>query len=88
MEDKRYVGIDAGKSTMEVRILLENEGTIKMMKWHGKTDAAGRARLMQKLKPNDIVGLEAGEPAFTIAREIQAAVGARVLALNPGRQEE
>jgi len=85
MEDKRYVGIDVGKSTMEVRIFIEKDSTLKVMKWNGKTDAEGRARLMKQLKPNDTIGIEAGEPAFTIAREIQETVGARVLALNPGR---
>lgn len=85
MEDKRYVGIDVGKATMVVRILIESEGKVKVIKWHGKTDAGGRAGLMELLTPNDVIGIEAGEPAFTIAREIQAVVGARVLALNPGR---
>jgi transposase len=85
MEDKRYVGIDVGKATMEVRILFESDSTTKVMKWNGKTDALGRAKLMAMLKPSDVIGIEAGEPAFTIAREIQATVGACVLALNPGR---
>jgi len=85
MEAKRHVGIDVGKATMMVRILFESDEKVKVIKWSGKTDGAGRAWLMKLLTPNDIVGIEAGEPAFTIAREIQAVVGARVLALNPGR---
>lgn len=85
MEDGRYVGIDVGKATMEVRILFESDSKVKVLKWNGKTDAVGRERLMQHLRPNDIIGIEAGEPAFTIAREVQETVGARVLALNPGR---
>jgi len=85
MEDVRYVGIDVGKSTMEVRILQETDEGIKTVKWNGRTDAAGRMRLMKMLRKNDTVALEAGEPAFTIAREMIETVGARVLALNPGR---
>jgi transposase len=85
MEAKRYVGIDVGKATMMVRILFESDGKIRVIKWSGKTDDVGRGWLMKLLAPNDIVGIEAGEPAFTIAREIEAVVGARVLALNPGR---
>jgi transposase len=85
MEDVRYVGIDVGKSTMEVRILGETAEGIKVVKWNGKTDVDGRMRLMRMLRRNDVVGLEAGEPAFTIAREIMEIVGSRVLALNAGR---
>jgi transposase len=85
MEETRYVGIDVGKATMEVRILSVSDAKIKVLKFNGKTDAIGRARLMRELTPKDIIGIEAGEPAFTIAREIRNTVGARVLALNPGR---
>jgi transposase len=87
MEDVtvRYVGIDVGKKTMEVRIISETEAGTKVLKWNGKTDWDGRSRLMSILKKSDLVGIEAGEPAFTIAREIQDTVGAQVLALNPGR---
>jgi transposase len=85
MEETRYVGIDVGKATMEVRILSVSDTKIKVLKVNGRTDAMGRARLMRMLKPSDIIGIEAGEPAFTIAREIRDIVGARVLALNPGR---
>jgi transposase len=87
MEDVtvRYVGIDVGKATMEVRIISETKEGTKVLRWNGKTDHQGRSRLIGMLKRNDLVALEAGEPAFTIAREIQDRVGAKVLALNPGR---
>lgn len=85
MEDARYVGIDVGKATMEVRILRETSEGIKIVKWNGKTDVDGRLRLIGMLRKSDIIALEAGEPAFTIAREIMEMVGARVLVLNPGR---
>lgn len=37
------------------------------------------------LKAGDVVAIEAGEPGFTIAREVRDMVGAKVLVLNPGR---
>jgi transposase len=85
MEERntRYVGIDVGKTTIVVRLLQDN-GT-KVISWSGKTDAKGREHLAKMLVKTDVVGIEAGEPGFTIAREIIERVGAKVLVLNPGR---
>ena len=88
MEERkpRYVGIDVGKRTMVVRVLekTEEEKTI-IVRWQGRTDENGRERLSRLLKETDVVGIEAGEPGFTIAREIVERVGAQVLVLNPGK---
>ena len=81
----RYVGIDAGKASMVVRILKDEDGKVKVLKWAGKTDIKGRSRLCGILEKTDVVAIEAGEPGFTIAREIRDTVGAMVLVLNPGK---
>lgn len=81
----RYVGVDVAKATMVVRIIKEDEKGFKIIRWHGKTDGKGRENLIKMLMKNDVVGIEAGEPAFTIAREIRDTVGANVLPLNPGK---
>ena len=82
MEDKkqRYVGIDVGKRTMEVRIKDGNQ----FYCWNGKTDAIGRKRLLNLLLPTDRIGIEAGNLAFIIAKQIITEVGSEVLVLNPG----
>ena len=77
----RYVGIDLGKRTYEVAI-VEN-GAVK--KSNGNTCAAGRQKLYKKLRPGDKVALEAGNLAFIIAKELEAAVGCLVYVLNPGQ---
>ena len=75
----RYVGIDLGKRTYEVAIV--GKGGVK--KSNGKTCANGRQWLYKKLLPSDKVALEAGNMAFIMAKEIEAAVGCRVYVLNP-----
>ena len=81
MEEKqaRYVGIDLGKRTMEVRI-IDGE---KTRKWNGRTDAVSRRGLYSRLSKHDIVALEACSLAFVIAREIITEVGAEPIVLNP-----
>ena len=71
----RYVGIDLGKRTYEVTIV----GKSGVTKSNGKTHVAGRQALYKKLRPNDKVGLEAGNLAFIIAKELAAAVGCLAL---------
>lgn len=79
-KQKRFVGIDIGKRTMEVRIKDEN----RVIAWNGKTDAVGRDRLIDILLPTDRIAIEAGNLAFIIAKEIIAKKGSDVLVLNPG----
>jgi len=85
MEEKkkaeaRFVGIDLGKRAYEVAIVGKG-GKVAMS--NGKTFVAGRQKLYQKLRPSDKVALEAGNMAFIIAKEIEAAVGCTVYVLNP-----
>ena len=51
----------------------------------GQTTAAGRQALYRKLKATDAVALEAGNLAFMMAKELEAAVGRRVFVLNTHR---
>ena len=78
--ETRYVGIDLGKRTYEVAIVRKSGVT----KSNGKTFVAGRQALYKKLRATDKVALEAGNMAFIIAKELEAAVGCRVYVLNPG----
>jgi len=78
----RFVGIDLGKRTYEVAI-VGNKG--KVEKSNGRTTVAGRQGLYKKLRAGDRVALEAGNMAFIMAKEIEAAAGCRVYVLNPSR---
>jgi len=73
------VGIDLGKRTYELAIV--GSGSVK--KSNGRTCVSGRQLLYKKLLPCDKVALEAGNMAFIIAKEIEAAVGCRVYVFNP-----
>ena len=50
---------------------------------NGRTCAAGRRTLYSRLRSSDKVAIEAGNMAFIIAKEIQAAIGCTVYVLNP-----
>ena len=80
LTEVRFVGIDLGKRTYEVAIVGKGG---KVTKSNGKTHIAGRQHLYKKLRPNDKVALEAGNLAFIIGKEIEAAVGCKVYILNP-----
>jgi len=76
----RHVGIDLGKRTYEMAIVGKGG---KVERSNGLTCIAGRQKLYRKLRPHDKVALEAGNLAFIIAKELEAAVGCRVYVLNP-----
>ena len=78
----RFVGIDLGKRTYEMAIVGKGG---KVTKSNGKTFVAGRQSLYRKLRPGDKVALEAGNLAFIMAKEIEAAAGCRVYVLNPSQ---
>jgi transposase len=79
---QRYVGIDLGKRTYTMAI-VGKRGKVTMS--NGKTTVEGRQALYRKLEADDRVALEAGNLAFLMAKEIEAAVGCRVHVLNPHR---
>ena len=87
MEEKkaepRYVGLDFGKKTYEMAIVGKG-GKVTLS--NGKTFASDRQKLYKKLRATDKVALEAGNMAFIVAKEIQAAVaGCKVYVLNAGQ---
>jgi len=82
MEDakQRYVGIDLGKRTYEMAIVGKN-GKVTMS--NGRTTIEGRQKLYKKLTSNDKVAIEAGNLAFTLAKELEKTVGCEIRVLNP-----
>ena len=82
LTEGRFVGIDLGKRTYEVAIVGKGG---KVTKSNGRTHIDGRQLLYKKLRPHDKVALEAGNLAFIIGKEIEAAVGCKVYILNPSR---
>lgn len=83
MKGERFVGIDLGVRTMEVRILDQSGAAVA--RWHGNTSMSGRGRLMERLRETDRVGIEACALGFVIARQIIREVGAEVCVLNSTR---
>jgi transposase len=81
-EGTRYVGIDLGKRTYTAAIVGKGG---KVEKSNGKTYVEGRRSLYKKLQAGDRVAIEAGNMAFLMAKEIEAAVGCRVYVLNPSQ---
>jgi len=81
MEGQRYVGIDVGKRTMEVRFISHDS---RVTAWNGKTDSRGRAKLASLVNPGDTVGIEAGVLGFALAKQLRAKQ-ADVRMLNPGK---
>jgi transposase len=81
MQGKNFVGIDTGKRMMEIVRLEEND---EIQRTQRKTDVESRKSLYRWLKKDDIIGIEAGNLAFLLAKEIKKEVGAEVIILNPG----
>ena len=77
---RRYVGIDLGKRTYQMAIVGKS-GKVTMS--NGKTTVEGRQSLYKKLTAQDKVALEAGNLAFIMVKEMEAAVGCEVRVLNP-----
>jgi len=76
----RFIGIDLGKRSMEVHIIDSNE---KHSTWNCQTDTSGRLRLLSKLKPTDIIAMEACPLAFILYTMIKESLGSKVFVLNP-----
>lgn len=81
MQEKNYVGIDLGKKSIEVVRINSDD---KIIRFNCKTDLEGRHKLLSWLKPSDIIGLEAGNMAFLLAKEIEKKLNTQVIVLNPG----
>ena len=82
MTKKRFVGIDLGKKTYEIKFIASNG---KVTGTNGKTSPAGRKALYEKLLPTDRVAIEVCSLAMVMAKEIQKKVGCEVVLLNPSQ---
>jgi transposase len=80
---RRFVGLDLAKRTVEVCMLCEGE---KLPGMSGiRTDEKGRERLASLLCQDDVVGMEACSIAFLLGRYLRDTVGCTVYILNPGK---
>lgn len=82
MEQKRFVGIDLGKRTYEIKIIGSGG---KVTGTNGLTSPAGRKALYKKLRSTDRVAIEVCSLAMVMAREIEKEVGCEVVLLNPSQ---
>ena len=82
MEQKRFVGIDLGKRTYEIKFINEN-GNVSGT--NGVTSPAGRKALYKKLRSTDRVAIEVCSLAMVMAKEIEKEVGCEVVLLNPSQ---
>ena len=82
MEQRRFVGIDLGKRTYELKIIGSGG---KVTGTNGLTSPAGRKALYRKLMPADRVALEVCSLAMVMAKEMAKEVGCEVVLLNPSQ---
>lgn len=82
MEQKRFVGIDLGKRTYEMKIIGING---KVTGTNGQTNLSGRKLLYRKLLATDRVAIEVCSLGMVMAKEIQKEVGCEVVLLNPSQ---
>ena len=82
MEQKRFVGIDLGKRTYEMKIIGING---KVTGTNGQTNPSGRKLLYRKLLATDRVAIEVCSFGMVMAKEIQKEVGCEVVLLNPSQ---
>ena len=65
----RWIGLDLSKRTYEM-CYFDQKGTVGRS--GEETTKVGRAKLYAKLKPEDIVAMEANSLAFVMEKEIKA----------------
>lgn len=82
MEQKRFVGIDLGKRTYEMKIIGING---KVTGTNGQTNPSERKLLYRKLLATDRVAIEVCSLGMVMAKEIQKEVGCEVVLLNPSQ---
>ena len=74
----RWIGLDLSKKTYEM-CYFDQQG--KVGRSGGETTKGGRAKLYAKVKPEDIVAMEANSLAFVMEKEMRA-IGCTVVILN------
>lgn len=81
-QDTNYVGVDCGKRFLEV-IRIDHENSQERIKF--STTQSGIENFLKWLRADDVVGIEAGNQSFRIAKAITKGVsGTEVIVLNPG----
>jgi transposase len=78
----RYVGIDLGKRTYELKLFNRDDTTEG---WNGVTTLEGRLKLYARLRKTDRVGIEVCALAMKMAKEMEERVGCDVVVLNAGK---
>lgn len=74
-----YIGIDVSKKSIEAIRLTSDDKKIRR-----KFKTNNLKALLKWLRPNDIIGLEAGNQSFRIAKTIMKETDLEVMVLNPG----
>ncbi len=82
MEQKRFIGIDLGKRTYEMKIVSSNG---KVFSTNGLTNPEGRKKLYKQLLSSDRIAIEVCSLAMIMAKEIEKTVGSEVVLLNPSQ---
>jgi transposase len=82
---RRFVGLDLAKRTVEVCMLCEREKPPGMSGI--RTDEKGRERLASLLCQDDAAGREACSIAFLPGRYLRDTVGCTVYIFNPGKPQ-
>lgn len=80
-QERRFVGIDLGKRTYELKIINPNG---KVTGFKGKTSIQGRQELYSKLQKTDRIAIEVCSLAMIMAKEMIERIGCEVLVLNAG----
>ena len=75
MEQRRFIGIDLGKRTYEMKIIGSNG---KVSGTSGQTTPSGRKSLYRKLLATDRVAIEVCSLGMVMAKEINKEVGCEV----------
>ena len=78
----RFIGIDQSKKSFEAAIVCDESTGIKRAKY--KTTHSDISRFISSLKETDIIGLETGNNAFRLAKQIINKAHCKTYVLNAG----
>lgn len=78
-ENKRFIGIDLGKTKYTLKIIHPNG---KVTGWEGKTTTAGRNELYRHLKKTDRIGIEVCSLAMKMVKEMKCKVGCDIAMMD------
>ena len=78
-ENKRFIGIDLGKTKYTLKIIHPNG---KVTGWEGKTTTAGRNELYRQLRKTDRIGIEVCSLAMKMVKEMKCKVGCDIAMMD------